>query len=314
MTSKLVPISSIVVACLALCGVEARAGFDVQINFIDPGGLNAAYYDRIEHGIEAAATAWGRYVETLPETLEIDLNFTDEPTGSGGSYLYGFSPDFTAATSILTYEAGALMKLVRGIDITADADAVLNIGRDWLENVLWYNPDPGSPTPPPAGFVDSHYFFMHELGHILGFASFRDVDGTLGTFPDGTPLQSTFDALSELVGDDVYFVGDHATSAYGGPVPLTYGNLSHLGNGWWTGRPGVDLVDDVMNGVVSQDIHYELSSVDVAILADLGYGLTAEGRALIGLSSPVPEPASIIALVVGLAGVGTWRTATRRRA
>ena len=307
--------SMLFLAVLLTAGAESRAGFNVQVDFVDPGGLNAGYYDRIVDGIEAAASAWGVYLDTLPETLEIQLNFTDEPTGSGGSLYYGYNDVISAATGVVTFEAGALIELVYGVDITpGDYDAVLNIGADWLKNVLWYNPDPGSPDPPPPGQVDSHYFFMHELGHILGFASFRDGDGNLATYPDGTPLQSSFDALSEKIGDDVFFNGAYANLAYGGPVPLTYGNLSHVGNGWWTGRPGVDLVDDVMNGVVSQSIDYELSALDVGILADMGYDLTDAGRALLGLSSPaVPEPSSVIALALGVCGVGVWRAAGRRR-
>jgi hypothetical protein len=313
MTIKRRPLSFILLACFIAAGSETQAGFNVQIDISDPGNAYSAYYSDVTAGVEAAAAAWGQYIDTASNPLHIQVNLgTADATASGGSLSHQF---VGTAGGVSTYELGTIIKMVDGIDINdASADAVLNIGTNWLTNTIWWNPDPGSTTPPPSGKVDSHYVMMHELGHILGFIAYRDGAGNLPTDSLGRPYQTTYDALTEWQDGNLFFNGDAAKTAYGGLVPLTYGNYSHVGNN--SPRPGSDLVNDVMNGVVSKSIHYELSGVDVGILADLGYSLTAAGRALVYGAPPpptVPEPASIIAMVVGLSGVGAWRVATGRR-
>ncbi|WP_337174940.1 hypothetical protein [Paludisphaera sp.] len=297
--------------CASLTASHARAGLDVNVTFQDPGGTNAAYHDRIRDAMRDAAAAWGRYIETEPVTLQIQLNFTSESTASAGNLSHRFD---SVIGGVATYEVGAIIKLTTGEDINFGAyDAVFNIGLNWLTNMIWWNPAPGSPSPPPAGKIDSHYVFMHEIGHILGFASYRENSGRLPIF-NGSPYQTTFDAHTSMLGGNLYFTGDAAMHAHGGqPVPLTFGNFSHVGNSSASGRPGSDLVNDVMNGVVSRSIRYELSALDVAILEDLGYTLSAEGRNLVYGRSAVPDPASIIALAVGLSGLGACRAASRRR-
>ena len=42
-------------------------------------------------------------------------------------------------------------------------------------------------------------------------------------------------------------------AAYGGPVPLTYGNIAHLANN--EPRPGSDLLEELMNGVVTSRVN-----------------------------------------------------------
>lgn len=305
---------SFALTALLIAGVasESRAGFNVQIDFNDAGGANAAYYDRITDAMEAAADAWSRYVATQSVTLKINLKFTNEATASAGSA----SSRYVGTTgSLSTYELGTIVKLTTGTDINgASADANFNIGHDWLTNTLFWNPTPGS-GPIPSDKVDSHYAFMHELGHILGFISYRDAGGNLPVDGMGRTLQFTYDALTTVAGSDIFMEGAGAKAGNGGdPVALTRGNFSHVGN---SSGAGSHLVSDVMNGVVSKrGFLYELSGVDVGILEDLGYQLTAEGRALVYGSTPpaVPEPASVIAMVAGLAGVGVWRIgATRRR-
>lgn len=314
MMTKRGSLSFVLFACFIAAGAHSRAGLSVQVDIIDAGGAYSAYYNDVKSGIEAAAAAWGQYIETASNPLQIRVNLgTAESTASGGSVAHQF---VGMVGGVATYELGSIAKLVTGIDINgAAADAVLNIGANWLTNTIWWNPDPGSTSPPQAGKVDSHYVMMHELGHILGFISYRQAGGALPDDSLGNPYQSTFDTLTEWQNGELFFNGAAATAAYGGLVPLTNGNFSHVGNN--SPRPGADLVNDVMNGVVSKLGHrYELSGVDVGVLSGLGYTLTAAGRALVyGAPQPpvVPEPASIIALVMGISGVGAWRAAKGRR-
>ncbi|MGC1274313.1 MAG: PEP-CTERM sorting domain-containing protein [Planctomycetaceae bacterium] len=131
---------------------------------------------------------------------------------------------------------------------------------------------------------------LHELGHALGFNGWRDqFNGTLPTNTDvDRQYASVFDDLTVFDGSDFFFVGELAQAVYGGPVPLTFGNIFHLGN--TLPRPGENLIPDLMNGVVFTDgVRYEISALDVAMLRDTGLAPAA-----------VPEPGSL--LLTGLAG------------
>ncbi len=97
------------------------------------------------------------------------------------------------------------------------------------------------------------------------------MNPTTGTMPGN--YQSTFDEKTYFDGTNFFFTGSQAVSIYGSPVPLTYGNISHLGNN--SPRPGSDIISDLMNGVVYYyGQKYYISPLDVAILADTGVPVT----------------------------------------
>ena len=90
--------------------------------------------------------------------------------------------------------------------------------------------------------------------------------------------------------------GPLARAAYGNQdVPLTYGNYAHIGNGNFpsgssNGRPGNDLIPDLMNGIVfTNGQRYFISELDLAILGDTGLTIV-----------PVPEPATVGLLAVAV--------------
>jgi hypothetical protein len=182
------------------------------------------------------------------------------------------------------YEGGALTEARTGLDPNGDApDLAIGLNaRDYLGQV-WFDPSGVErAAPPPADKIDFVSVALHETLHGLGFQGYREGLGG-EAFPHR--LRSTFDALSgPAPGADpavLYFLGPQAAAAYGGPVPLTSAghdpggaeqNWYHLGNP--AGGPGDDLVADLMNGVAfAAGRRYEVSRLDLAVLADLGWKL-----------------------------------------
>jgi hypothetical protein len=114
---------------------------------------------------------------------------------------------------------------------------------------------------------------LHEIGHGLGFNGWRDW--TTGALP--ADYMSTYDQWVFLEDGIPYFGGPSASAVYGGPVPLTAGNLMHYGNQF--PLPGWDLVENIglMNGVQNRSgFRREISELDLAILQDLGYVIVPE--------------------------------------
>ena len=99
-------------------------------------------------------------------------------------------------------------------------------------------------------------------------------DGTTGAVPGSPPYESTFDQWETFDGTNLYFNGPMAELAYGGTVPITFGDNFHVGNA--PPRPGSGLIPDLMNGVVfNRGARYEISPLDLAILADAGVAVKA---------------------------------------
>jgi len=112
-------------------------------------------------------------------------------------------------------------------------------GEDWF-----FDPTPHTSDDLPASKVDFLSVALHELGHILGVG--------------------TSDAFLALV-QNGSFVGPNAMAANGGPVPLTPDG-KHIAAGLLSEgkRPVMDESD-------SAGARSEITSLDLAILRDIGY-------------------------------------------
>lgn len=114
--------------------------------------------------------------------------------------------------------------------------------RDWF-----FDPTPATDDDVPAGSVDAMSIAMHELGHILGVSpseafSVHVVDGT--------------------------FQGPRAMEVYGGPVPLAGDGFGHIAD-----EVRIDGKRPLMSTRKPADARYEITRLDRAILADIGYEL-----------------------------------------
>ena len=235
----------------------ANAALNYTVNFDDPSATYSEYYDDIRSNVLAAGAAWSSYI-VGNASLEVQIGFSSSVSTANGASLT--SSFVSSQGSYNVWEQGAAGEINTGIDPNgSDADIGFTIGTDYLVNELWLDTDPFNRTSTIAsGRTDAVSVFLHEFGHAFAFNGWRDPnDGSIGVD------HSTFDENVIFNGTDLLFEGANAKN-----VALTLGNYGHLGND--TGL-GVDLISDLMNGVVfDRETRYEISALDLAILADSG--------------------------------------------
>ena len=241
--------------------------FNITIN--DPLNTYSTYYAAIESSIQASGSFWDNYIGGVNANLEVVVNFNNNiPTATGRSVTSSFVRN---NGTFNIFEQGAAAEIKTGIDPNQnEPDIEINLSPNYLINTLWFDSNPFTREGiVPNNKIDAVSVFMHELGHAFAFNGW--MNPTTGTMPGN--YQSTFDEKTYFDGTNFFFTGSQAVSIYGSPVPLTYGNISHLGNN--SPRPGSDLISDLMNGVVYYyGQKYYISPLDVAILADTGVPVT----------------------------------------
>ncbi|KJV06795.1 hypothetical protein VZ95_20530 [Elstera litoralis] len=120
-----------------------------------------------------------------------------------------------------------------------------------------------------AGGIASNQYdltglMVHEIGHGLGF--YADRDDTTGAY---FYYKSVWDDRIQMVGSQPYFVGENVSRYYGNSVPLTRGDLSHVGNG---SDVGSDLWNSMMAPYITPGVRFGVTSLEKAMLADMGIG------------------------------------------
>lgn len=267
------------------------------VTYDDPSAY-PAYQPLLTSHLLAAGANWSQYLRPPANVnLEIHVGFTTSLQYSTG---YSVNSSFVnTVNGVSVYEQGAGAKVRTGSEPSPGFDRIqFLINPNYMQNTLWFDPNPfNSTTAVPADKTDALSVMRHELGHALAFNGWKSA--TDGSVPTGNYM-STFDRYETFDGTNLFFTGPNAMAQYGGqPVPVTYGNNWHLGNN--SPRPGSDLIPDLMNGVVFSNGHrYDISAMDVAILADSG----------VPVEIPVPEPGLVGA--VAFAAAAGW--AVRRRA
>ena len=255
-------------AVLLWVGKDASVSSAISWNvaFDDSAGSFADYYDDITSHMIVAGDDWASYMDpSLTASLEIIVHFDPNiPTANGGSVTSGFVEN-NGTYNI--FREGAAAEIISGIDPNGSTpDITITIGEDYLASDLWFYPDPSNRIEAvPSNKTEAYKVMAHELGHAIAFNGWRD--SFTGLLPGD--FASPFDILTSFDGDNFFFNGTAASSVYGGPVPLTYGNHKHVGNN--SPRPGDDLLGDLMNGVVTYEgTKHFISPLDLAIAQDTG--------------------------------------------
>jgi hypothetical protein len=233
--------------------------------FDDPNGKYSKFYDDIKSHVAAAGANWSKHLQGNG-SLEILIKFSNPgPTVTGRSSIT--APVSENGEIITIYEQGAASEIRTGIDPNGTApDIEFNFNPDYLIDELWFDPNPSTRTAPvPTNKTDALSVLMHEFGHAFAFNGFKNA--TNGTLLEN--FQSTFDRKTSFDGTNFFFNGTKSTAIYGSAVPLTFGNISHLGNN--LPKLGENLIPDLMNGVqIDRGTRYDISPLDLAILEDSG--------------------------------------------
>lgn len=109
-------------------------------------------------------------------------------------------------------------------------------------------------------------FFLHELGHALGFNG--RGDGNTGIVSGQFP--STYDTLVATSGGFPVFTGANAVAAYGGPVPLSTGIVNSYVHYGRVTADGLDL--GLMEGstYAPSGVRWYVDVLDLAFFRDMG--------------------------------------------
>lgn len=292
---------------LLACAAVAPVAAQISVVFHDPGASHAAYYADLQRLTLAAGSAWtGHFApRQAGADLTVQLSFADIATSTGHSLASGWVG--TGSSGQALFEQGAAFEWRTGTDANGAApDVQITIGiSGYLQNELWFDPDPlRLAGAVPSDRTDAFSVLLHEWGHAFGFNGW--LDSSTGVSPGH--YGSTFDALvvpeQGAAGTRLLFSGVQASSLYGGAVPLTFGNYAHVGNSGAQG--GASLIPDLMNGeVFYRGRRYEISALDLAIMADIGLPMAVVGS--------VPEPESAALWMAGLWAV-VWVARRRGRA
>jgi hypothetical protein len=266
---------------------DLLSGIPFQFIYDDPGHQFDAF-PLLRSDLSAAGQILWRMLAGRG-TLQVLVRPNNSIPRSSGSTV-GIVP-VGRSGGMIVYQSAALAEARTGVDPNGKGapEIELDFNTQTYLPQAWFDPTGSARSGSvPRGQTDFISVALHEMLHGLGFQGFRAIDGPgYGTLPAG--YESDFDAFSQFgtggMANVLYFNGSRASALYGGPVPLTSvgpndplssQNFDHLGNP--AGRPGANLIGDIMNGMVFEyGTRYTVSPLDLAILADLGWALNGSG-------------------------------------
>jgi FG-GAP-like repeat len=238
-----------------------------NVTFNDPGGTYAPYYAAIQSNVVAAGLNWNQYIHGRGTVaISIDFTVTGTTVASGGTGPVGGLYVPNGGINIVESSISSILRT--GVDTNGTgADIELHLNPFYINGPegLWFDPNPLTRTTPlPISKVDAVSVFIHEIGHALGFIGYKNNSN--GTLPGN--FETTFDEKTSFDGTNFFFTGTRATAVYGGSVPLLFGSIFHVGND--APRPGSNLIRDVMGSSPVLYGRNYVSTLDLAILADIG--------------------------------------------
>ena len=232
--------------------IPAAGGVTFSVTFEEPDGVFADLHDSIEQLVMAAAAEWGRLLDGAAN-IEIELRFRDSD-GIGGSAVLASAESsqyffqYTTDDGVSVFLSGIIGEIDGLGDPNGEEfDGVISINSDRMSGFSF------DISGAVSGRHDLYSIVLHELGHILGFASAVNFG-----FDSGG--KTTFDLNVEYDQDieRFFFTGEAATESFGDRV-------------WLAGTPHVgDEILSLMNATTSTGQRLSVGKLEVAMLADSG--------------------------------------------
>ncbi len=221
----------------------------------------------LEQNIQAAANLWGNvFTNSAHFTVTLNLvNTTNYLASSGPSDLL-YAGKSAGNNLWLSSTQLSLFTNVNSND-GANNDIELNVATNYIQDGtvrLNTSPFTSGTSVLAANQLDFISIAQHELGHAFGLFGWRDV--TTGTLP--SDAMSLYDQHVVVRNNGIYFVGENVSHFYPNGLQLALGSLYHMGSLAQTSDP---LNTDLMNPFAHWGAHDQISALDAAVMADLGY-------------------------------------------
>lgn len=237
---------------------------NAQINLSDSANYLGSSRNSVIANIDAAFKTWGA---ALAGNANIQVNVS--VTYAVSDVLASASAQNEASLGVVEgrslYESAIAHQLRTGFDSNGlSNDLNIRINAYNLSD-LFIDPNPyDGDIGVPSNRYDLVGLMIHEIGHGLGFYAYRsDVTGAYRTY------KSPYDDHVQFAGSQPYFVGENVSRYYGGSVPLTRNNLSHVGNESGVGQ---ELWSAMMAPYLDPGKRFTITSLEKAMLADMGIG------------------------------------------
>jgi Ca2+-binding RTX toxin-like protein len=240
----------------------------VRTQSVNDAALPDETLARIESLLIQAAEYWGQYFDPPNDvTITIELAFIDENNDVLAQAGGGFSLVGQSDIGQRLFQVDAATELSTGVDLFPnDSEIFVDINLSNLSD-LYLDDDISTDEDIPAFLIDAFSVFVHEIGHGLGFTGFVE---TAADVANQNFDISTFGQFIEFADGQSFFTGPNAVANFGGPVPLTADDNFHLGN---QGGPGAELTGpggDILQAFAFNGVREAISSLNIAILADVG--------------------------------------------
>jgi hypothetical protein len=254
----------------------AVTGIFPAITIENTVGVAQATVDKLRALVIFAFDTWGSVLagQATPNVTVSIVSSTPSGRFQGGPGNLVYVGSTTRDSVVYNiYEPPTAYELRTGKEAPAGSvDIRLTVQASYLDT-LFLDPTPSDAGDLPTNMVDGLSVLLHEIAHAIGFSGYYNEAANSFDFSANTP----YDARTILRANEVYFDGPNVRKVYGDAIALTNNNYTHYGNS--SAYPGTssDPLTGLMNGVVYYlGYRYSIAAIDLAVMADLGIGTTAD--------------------------------------